>query len=64
MAIQNITVNFTKEDHAKVAQAARIVGVSVHQFMLNAATNRAGWILDAMERGYRGAETESVDQDS
>lgn len=68
MAIQNITINFDKETHAKVRRAAEILGVSVHQFVMESADIRAFWILDAqrimneVEQEVTGAtETESVD---
>jgi uncharacterized protein (DUF1778 family) len=63
MAIQNITINFDKETHAKVRRAAALLGVSVHQFVLESADVRSYWILDAAEGAGAtdGAETESVD---
>lgn len=47
MAIQNITINFIKEDFAKVRRAAGMSGLSIHQFVLNAANDEANAILKA-----------------
>jgi uncharacterized protein (DUF1778 family) len=47
MAIQNITINFVKEDFARIRQAATVQGVSIHQFVLNAAKDEANAVLKA-----------------
>jgi hypothetical protein len=44
MSAANITLELTQEEHAAIAAAAQVTGVSVEEFVLQAARARMSWI--------------------
>lgn len=44
MSAAHITLELTQEEHAAIAAAAQVTGVSVEEFVLQAARARMSWI--------------------
>ena len=59
MSAAHITLELTQEEHAAIAAAAQVTGVSVEEFVLQAARARMSWIKIPSPVGEVGYVSES-----